>query len=308
MQAIREALARLSSSYIAVGFAFAVGSAALFAIRPIFVKLAYAEGVEPVTLIGLRMLFSAPIYAVLLWLFIRRGRNKVPITLPLVAQISGIGLFGYFLASFFDLIGLQYVSAQLGRMILYTYPTFVVILSALFMGQAITLRTAAALLVTYIGISVIFGHDLSEFGPEVSVGALWIIASGLSFSVYLILSKSLITKVGSQVFTCIALISASFGIFTYWAITSPAIDMAIAVNNTALIIILIIAIFCTVIPTFFTTAAVERIGAGRTGIVAMIGPAFTSVFAVLILQEAFTVYHLLGIVITVIGVSLLPRN
>mgnify|MGYP001074039237 FL=1 len=129
MQAIREALARLSSSYIAVGFAFAVGSAALFAIRPIFVKLAYAEGVEPVTLIGLRMLFSAPIYAVLLWLFIRRGRNKVPITLPLVAQISGIGLFGYFLASFFDLIGLQYVSAQLGRMILYTYPTFVVILS-----------------------------------------------------------------------------------------------------------------------------------------------------------------------------------
>ena len=84
--------------------------------------------------------------------------------------------------------------------------------------------------------------------------------------------------------------------------------MALAVNNTALIIILIIAIFCTVIPTFFTTAAVERIGAGRTGIVAMIGPAFTSVFAVLILQEAFTVYHLLGIVITVIGVSLLPRN
>ncbi len=299
---------RFFASPITVGFLFAVGSAALFAIRPIFVKLVYAEGVEPLTLIGLRMLFSAPIYALLLWWFIRAGRNRVAITWGIVAHISFVGLFGYFLASYFDLLGLQYVSAQLGRMILYTYPTFVVLLGALLLGHVITLRTVAALVVTYLGTALIFGHDLKTFGPDVTIGALWILASALSFSLYLIFAKSLITRIGSQVFTCIALLSASAGILLYWAITRPALAMAQAVNSTALLIILIIAVFCTVIPTFFTAAAVDRIGPGRTGIVAMIGPGFTSFFAVLILHEAFTIYHLLGIIVTVIGVSLLPRD
>ena len=183
-----------------------------------------------------------------------------------------------------------------------------VLLGAAFLGLAIGLRTVAALIVTYLGIAIIFGHDFSAFGSDVTLGALWIVASALSFAVYLILSKSVITKIGSQVFTCIALISASFGIFIYWAVTSPAITMVASVNLTALSYILVIAVFCTVIPTFFTTAAVERIGPGRTGIVAMVGPGFTSVFAVLILSETFTVYHLAGIVITIVGVSLLPRD
>ena len=295
-------------SPILVGFIFAIASAALFAIRPIFVKLVYLEGVDPTTLIGLRMAFSMPIYAVLLVLFLRRRRNRVPITKSLVASISLVGLFGYFFASYFDLLGLQYVSAQLGRMILYTYPTFVVLFGALFFGQAITARTLLALAVTYLGISVIFGHDLKTFGSDVVVGAMWILASAVAFAVYLIRSKALITKVGSQVFTCIALISASFGIFAYWGTQSAVTGASAPLSLTALILIAVIAVFCTVIPTFFTAAAVDRIGADRTGIVAMVGPGFTSIFAVLILHEAFTIYHLFGIAITVIGVSLLPRK
>ena len=123
---------------------------------------------------------------------------------------------------------------------------------------------------------------------------------------YLLFSKPLISEVGSRVFTCIALIAASIGILSHYALTHSVTNPQ--VNTTGLWLILFIAIFCTVIPTFFTTAAVARIGPDRTGIVAMIGPAFTSIFAVSILLEAFTVYHFIGIVVTMIGVANLQRR
>lgn len=295
-----------SISPLTAGFIFALASAAMFAIRPIFVKLVYAQGVDSTTLIGFRMLFSMPIYALMLVWLLRDPEMRAKLNRKNVLAASFVGLFGYYFASFLDLKGLEYVTAQLGRMMLYTYPTMVVLLGAWFFGEKITARTLVALAITYLGVGIIFGHDLQEFGADVKIGALFIFASALSFAIYLLLGKSLIDQLGSRLFTCIALISASLAIFVHYAVTRSISQPE--VNAQALCLILVIAIFCTVIPTFFTTAAVARIGADRTGIVAMIGPAFTSSFAVLILSEAFTIYHATGIVITVLGVWVLRRR
>ena len=292
-----------SVSPITIGFLFAIGSAALFAIRPIFVKLVYAEGVDPTTLIAFRMLFSVPVYLALLIWFLRDPERRRSLTVKRIMAISVVGMFGYYAASFLDLLGLQYVTAQLGRIILYTYPTFVVLLGAVFFGERITGRVIVSLLITYLGVSIIFGHDLTEFGNDVITGALFILGSALTFSLYLLFGKSLIQEVGSRLFTCVALIAASVGILLHYSVTHSISNPQ--VNAAALWLILIIAIFCTVIPTFFTTAAVARIGADRTGIIAMIGPAFTSIFAVLILAESFTAFHAAGIALTVLGVWIL---
>ena len=288
------------------GFLFGLGSSALFAIRPIFVKLVYAQGIDPTTLIAFRMLFSMPIYVIMLVLLLRDPEKKSRLNSKAVLASGLIGLCGYYAASFLDLLGLQYVTAQLGRMILYVYPTLVVLLSALFFRDKVNLRMIVSLAITYLGVAVIFGHDLSEFGPNITVGALFILGSALAFAIYLIFSKSLITELGSRVFTCIALISASIGIFSHYALTRSIV--APEVNAVGLFWILVIAIFCTVIPTFFTTSAVARIGASKTGIVAMVGPAFTSTFAISILGEAFTIYHAIGIFMIVMGVWYLHRE
>lgn len=289
-----------------LGFIFALGSAALFAIRPIFVKLVYAEGVDPTTLIAFRMLFSLPIYAIMLVWLLSKPENRAKLSKKLIASSAVVGLFGYYAASFLDLLGLQYVTAQLGRMILYVYPTFVVLLGALFFDKPIRFKTLIALALTYIGVLIIFGHDLNHFGNDIIIGGAFILGSAFTFSIYLLYSKSLINQVGSKVFTCIALISASTGILLHYSLTHSISSPE--VNSTALWLILIIAIFCTVFPTFFTTAAVARIGADRTGIIAMVGPAFTSVFAVMILSESFTIYHLIGTAVTVAGVATLNRK
>ena len=296
-------LTRLSST--SIGFIFAIASAALFAVRPIFVKLVYAQGIDSTTLIAFRMLFSAPIYAIMLLWLLQDPEKRALLTKQNIIATAVIGLLGYYSASFLDLLGLQYLTTQLARMILYIYPTMVVILGAMFFAKPLTKKIIIPLAITYLGVLTIFAYDLNEFGNDVYRGALFIIASALSFSIYLLFSKKLITSMGSRVFTCIALLSASSGIFIHYSITRSIISPQ--VNNTGLFWILIIAIFCTVIPTFFTTAAVGRIGADKTGVVAMVGPAFTSIFAVLILTEAFTSYHFIGILLTIAGVWLLQR-
>jgi len=293
-------------SAVTMGFLFGIASAALFAIRPIFVKLVYAQGIDPTTLIAFRMLFSFPIYVLMLALLLRDPEKRARLTGKNVFACSTIGLFGYYGASFLDLLGLQYVTTQLGRMILYVYPTMVVVLGALLLKEKINMRMLVSLAITYTGVAIIFGHDLNEFGSDVVTGALFIIGSALSFSIYLIFSKRYINQLGSRVFTCVALISASIGIFIHYAIARSISEPQ--VNAEGLFWIAVIAIFCTVIPTFFTTAAVARIGANKTGIVAMVGPAFTSTFAIIILSEVFTVYHALGITITVLGVWYLHRE
>jgi len=259
-------------SPFALGMVFAVASAALFAIRPIFVKLVYLENVDSATLIFWRMLLSAPIYLVLLLWFLREPQRRAQLTTNNIAAICFAGLIGYFGASYFDLLGLQYVSAQLGRIILYSYPTMVVILGALFAKQTITLKTGIALLLTYSGISFIFGHDLGEFGSDVIIGGLWITGSAFLFAIYLIIAQPLIKGVGSRMFTAIALLAASAGIILYYLLSFP-IEQA-SINSNA-------------------------------GIVAMIGPGFTSIFAVSILGESFTLYHLFGIALVLIGIAFL---
>lgn len=294
---------KLSST--SVGFIFAIASAALFAIRPIFVKLVYAQGIDSTTLIAFRMLFSAPIYAIMLLWLLKDPEKRALLSFKNILATATIGLFGYYAASFLDLLGLQYLTAQLSRMILYIYPTMVVILGALFFANPLSKKIIIPLAITYLGVLTIFAYDLNEFGNDVYRGAAFIVASALSFSIYLLFSKKLITTMGSRVFTCIALLSASTGIFIHYSLTRSVISPQ--VNSTGLFWILVIAIFCTVIPTFFTTAAVARIGADKTGIVAMIGPAFTSIFAVSILSEAFTIFHIIGISLTIAGVWLLQR-
>ncbi len=297
---------KFNVSNTTAGFMFAIASAALFAIRPVFVKLVYAEGTDPTTLIGFRMLFSLPVYALILLWLLRDPELRQRLTVKNVTQTAVVGWFGYYFASFLDLIGLQYVTAQLGRMVLYVYPTFVVIFGALFFKQKITLRTTASLLITYLGVLIIFGHDLQTFGPDVIKGSLIILLCAATFSFYLLFGKALIEEIGSRLFTSIALISASIAILSHYSLTQSISQPN--VNQTALFWVFIIAIFCTVIPSFFTTSAVARIGSDKTGIVAMVGPGFTSVFAVTILNESFTAFHLAGIVITIFGVWILGRS
>lgn len=291
------------------GITLALSGAFLFSLKPILIKLAYAEGIEAATLITLRMAFSLPFYLLMGVWFLLRGQAKPIKSGALIIQIGLIGILGYHMASYLDLLGLKHVSAQLERLILFAYPTLVIVFSALWFRQPITRHTVLALLLTYSGIACVVLRDGINMGPDIIKGATLVFASACCFAGFMLLSKAPIKVVGSSLFTCIAMTSASIAILTQFSLTQTVTDLL--VSRRLLLIILAITIFSTVIPSFLINAAISHIGPSQTSVIGSIGPVMTALLAVTVLGEGFTGYHALSLLLVIAGVywiSIKPKS
>jgi len=178
-----------------LGVVFALLAAVGFSAKAILVKLAFIEGVDAVTLLALRMAFSVPVFiGVALWL----SRSQAePLNTHDKLLVLGLGLVGYYLSSFLDFLGLQYISAGLERLILFLYPTMTVLLSALLYRRAIGKPVIAAMLLSYAGIALVFLHDMSAKQGGVLLGASLVFASTLSYSIYLVGAGHAIRRIGT---------------------------------------------------------------------------------------------------------------
>jgi drug/metabolite transporter (DMT)-like permease len=301
------------------GFAFAIGAALLFSCKPIIIKWAYTYGIDALSLMLLRMVLALPVYLAIGILLIQKQKraqqNKLTFRHGLAAAF--VGLFGYYLASFLDLKGLELANAQLERIILYAYPTLVVILGAVIFKHKVTKQQLVALALCYAGIICIFLQDLSLQGKQVIQGSLLILLSALSYAVYMLFSKKHIDRLGSLLFTCISMTSATVAtiIHTGLVLTITGSDSSGFNSNNwefspeLMAIVLLLTFAATVVPSFMISEAVKRIGAANAALTGTVGPIMTSIMAVVLLGEIFTLYHGLGMVLVILGVSRLkPKN
>lgn len=301
------------------GFAFAIGAALLFSCKPIIIKWAYTYGIDALSLMLLRMVLALPVYLAIGILLIQKQKrvqqNKLTFRHGLAAAF--VGLFGYYLASFLDLKGLELANAQLERIILYAYPTLVVILGAVIFKHKVTKQQLGALALCYAGIICIFLQDLSLQGKQVIQGSLLILLSALSYAVYMLFSKKHIDRLGSLLFTCISMTSATVAtiIHTGLVLTITGSDSSGFNSNNwefspeLMAIVLLLTFAATVVPSFMISEAVKRIGAANAALTGTVGPIMTSIMAVVLLGEIFTLYHGLGMVLVILGVSRLkPKN
>ncbi|WP_069472447.1 DMT family transporter [Candidatus Marithrix sp. Canyon 246] len=287
------------------GLLLAIIGTALFSIKSIFIKLAYQEGVDTTTLLSLRMLIALPFYLLILIWLLRKPETKKPLPKEFLA-IFGLGFIGYYLSSYLDLAGLNYISAQLERLTLYTYPIMTALLSWLFLREVITKRLMFALVLTYTGVLLLYFHESMLTGINASIGVLLVAAAALSMSFYLVLSKKIITKFGSRLFTSIAMLSSTVFVLIHFLLTNEIENLLI--NNSAWVYVFMLAIFSTVLPSFMVSEAIARIGAAKTTIVGTVGPIFTVVLAVFLLGEPFGWIHLAGVLLVIFGVSLLGKK
>lgn len=274
----------------------------LFSAKAVVIKLAYRHGVDALTLLALRMLFAAPFFAVALaW----SSRGRAPLTLREHARIVFLGVVGYYGASYFDFLGLQYVSAGLERLILYLYPTIVMLISVLFLRRRFTRNDALAMAVAYAGIMAAFWHDVRTGGANVPLGAMLVFASAITYALYLVFAGELVHRVGAIRLTAYAILVSTAAVLLQFALQNPlgSFDQPAAVYGLSAVN----GFFCTVLPAFATMLAIERIGAGRTAMVAMIGPMSTIVMAWALLGEAFSGWGLVGTGMVLAGVLILSR-
>ena len=280
-----------------------MAGAVAFSGKAIIVKLAYRHGVDAVTLIMLRMAIALPLFLLMLWW---AGRGKPGLSWRDRAAAAALGFCGYYLSSYLDFLGLQYVTASLERLVLYLTPAVVLLLSWAIFGRRASPRQWAAMAVGYSGLLLVFGHELRLDGPRVLLGTGLVLASTLSYAAYLLYSGEVVRRIGSLRLTgwassvacgfCLAqfaLLRPVSGL----ALLAPAVWWLSLVNGTV----------CTALPVWLVMRAIERIGPARTAQYGMVGPVSTILLGVLILDEPFTAWVAAGSLCVLSGVMLLGR-
>ena len=274
-------------------------SAIAFSAKAIFVKLAYHYPVDPLTLLTLRMGFSLPMFLLLAWVAGRRAVVQSLTSRQWIAVIF-LGLIGYYASSLLDFIGLQYVSAALERLILFLYPTFVVVISALFFGYRIVRRDVFALCISYCGIALVFIHDLTANQPEVVLGAMFVMASALCYAIYLVGSGQIVNRIGSLRFGAYASIVSTIGILVHFLLfRNPTF---LVQPPQVLGIAALMAVFSTVLPVILMAEGIRRIGSSNASMLGAVGPISTMFMGFIFLGDPVTLFQIVGAILVLIGV------
>ncbi|GAB3539673.1 DMT family transporter [Spirosoma fluminis] len=272
-----------------------------FATKGILIKLAYQYEIDAISLLTLRMLFALPFY-IGIALNLAQKYPPVQLTTRQWLTLAALGITGYYCASFFNFLGLVYITASLERILLFTYPTFVLLMNAF--GRRVTRLQLLALGLTYAGIFIAFiGNIETSSQRDVVLGAFWVILSGLVYAVYLVGSDRMITHVGSQRYTCYAMMAA-----TVPTVIHCLVQNGLQIDHYPMPIYglgLGMGIFVTVIPTFMITEGIKRVGSGNASIIGSVGPIFTIVLSSTILHERISTEQIVGTLLVLTGVFLI---
>jgi drug/metabolite transporter (DMT)-like permease len=285
------------------GLAFALLGSVAFSGKAIIVKLGYRHGADAVTLLMLRMAFALPLFVALAWW---AGRGQRVLHRRDWVTIFGLGFSGYYLASFLDFAGLSYISASLERLILYLNPTIVLGLGVLLFKHTVKPRQFVALGVSYAGVLLVFGHELTLTGPDVGLGTALVFGSAVSYALYLVFSGEEVKRLGSLRLTGLATTVACGLCIGQYALLRPLSDLAL-IPTEVLWLSVLNATACTFAPVILVMMAIERLGATLTAQTGMVGPMSTIVMGVYVLGEPFNTWVLAGSALVFAGVWLLAR-
>jgi drug/metabolite transporter (DMT)-like permease len=290
------------AAYRAWGIAFAVVGVLAFSVRPILIKLSYgAHPVSPTTLLFLRMALSLPFFLVIGW-WLRAQQPRL--TGRDWLNVGGLGFLGYYGASFLDFLGLQYVGAGVGRLILFLFPTLVLLLSFLFLHKRPTARELIALVASYAGIALVVSHQVapSAEGRLFLFGALLIFSGALLYAVYLVAGSQVVKRIGSMRFTAYSMAISALPALAQFVLLEPAgaLRLPAAVWGYAIVL----ATFSTVMPVFLQAEALKRIGANHFAMIGAVGPVSVALTSALGLDEPFTWVQALGGLLVISGVLL----
>ena len=272
-----------------------------FSARGIIIKLAYPYGVDAVTLLALRMIFSLPFFLVMALV---ARRDAAPLTRVQWRMVIVLGFIGYYLSSYLSFLALGYIAAALERLLLYLTPTIVLVISAAIMKHPIRRHHVAALALTYVGIVLVMGDQLliTTDSAAVLAGSSLAFISALTYAVYLVASGSIIPSIGAARFTAYASGTACGFVILQFVLVRDlaALDLPLPVYGYGAIM----AIFSTVLPLWMMAEGIRRIGANQSALLSSIGPVATIVLAALLLDEPISIVQVCGAALVLGGVWL----
>lgn len=290
------------------GFCLAIVGAVLFSSKAVVAKLLYRYNVDALTVIGFRMLLAAPFFiAIAAWQAWAAHKGKqVRLSAKDVLKVSFLGFLGYYLSSYLDFLGLQYITAGLERLILFLAPTFVLLITATWLKRPIGRRQWFALALSYTGVMLVFVQDLSLGGTNVMLGSTFVLAAAITYALYLIASGELLKRIGSTRLVAYAMtVSSVVTLVHFFAVHSwEGLQQVPEVYQLSLVH----AVMQTVLPVFLTMWAIARVGAPLVSQIGMIGPVSVLFLAWWLLGEPITLLQLVGTAIVLAGLLVLGRR
>jgi drug/metabolite transporter (DMT)-like permease len=297
-----EAIKKDKIKHIWLGYFIGMLGAAFFATKGIVIKLALLENVDVLTTLTWRMIIAVPFFIIIGYFGYKARKKKNPnfyAPRDAIFKTAILGMVGYYLASYLDFAGLEYISAQFDRLILLTNPFFVVLFGAIIFKRKVGLMMIISLLISYSGLALIFFNDLKIDGNDVVIGSLLVLGAAIFYALYQLFAKPLIDIMGARLFTSIALSAAGFAVILHFSLTHEFSDLIVSQN--AMWLMGAMGTISMVIPAYLISTSIGMIGAEPTAVMGNISPIITIILAVSILGEAFSFNHAVGATLVLAG-------
>ena len=288
------------------GYFLGALGASLFATKGIVIKLALLENVDALTTLTWRMIIAVPFFIIIGFTGyrdrVKKGKakgKKFIISRSAIFKTALLGMLGYYLASYLDFAGLEYITAQFDRLIMLTNPFFVVLFGAILFKRKVSFMMISSLLISYSGLILIFLYDFNVGGSDVILGALLVLGAAITYALYQLLAKPLIDELGARIFTSIALSAAGITVVIHFLLTHELSDLI--VSQKAMWLMGAMGTISTVFPAYLIAASIGRIGSEPTAVMGNISPLVTISLAVFVLKETFSIYHAIGAALVLVG-------
>jgi len=286
------------------GILMAATGAIAFSGKAIIVKLSYRYGVDAVTVIMFRMLFALPLFLAMGWW---SGRNKPPLSRRDLVIVSLLGFLGYYLSSFLDFLGLQYITASLERLIQYLTPTLVMLIGWVLYRRRWEWRHVVGMAISYVGVLLVLGRELRVEGSNVALGSVLVFMSSSAYAIYLVLSGEVVKRLGSLRLVGYASSVACVCCIVQFLLLRP-VSSALTVAPEVIWLAVLNATLGTAMPVLLVMMGVERIGPALTAQTGMVGPMATLMMGVVLLGEPFTAWVAAGTALVIVGIFVFTRS
>jgi drug/metabolite transporter (DMT)-like permease len=293
---------QIQSKRTLAGIVMVLFASIAFSSKAIMVKLAYVYPVSAATMIALRMLFSIPFFMGLIF-WIRHSKKSLKLSRKDFGMMVFIGVVTGYGSMWLNFAGLSYVTAGLERVILFLYPTIVVLLNTAMYQHKITKHEVTALVLSYVGVFLVVGHDLAmpTATSNTILGVSLVLGSAIAYALYLVLSGKIIPRIGASLFTAYTMIVISIASGVHFLLTE-GINAAMHLPPQVYGISFMIALIATVLPSIMLNMGIHRLGSNKVSLVSSIGPVSTIFLAWLILGEPVTLLQMAGTALVLLGV------
>jgi drug/metabolite transporter (DMT)-like permease len=288
------------------GMFYVAAAAVLFASKGLFSKALYQRGVGFELLVTVRALLAMPLFVWFAFYSNKGSRRGAPIPWKACAWAAIAGITCYYVGAMVDFWALELIDASIERVLLFSYPALVVLISSFMRRQAPERRVVLAMLITYVGIFFAMGGvDLAELETNL-FGASLVLIAALTTAIYFLIGERCVHELGSTRFAAIGMSASAVVLALHFALFR-SFDEVRALDAHSWVLLVILGIACMFLPGLMQAEGVRRVGAQRAAIGSTVGPPTTIVLAALFLGERLNGWQLAGsamIVVSVLALSL----